>query len=126
MRRAGFTLVRLVMGAVSTPFPETNLEMWVHLGEESWTTNVAILEIVQELNEMARLRAENEILVREQKKIMKSFSRRKNQRQPIPSPEQENMMGNKEIRDENTETEGDQENQEEELDNVSDHNKHKR
>jgi len=40
---------------------------------------------------MAQLREDNERLMQEQEKIMKSLSDRKNQRQPIPSLEHGNM-----------------------------------
>lgn len=71
----------------TTSFPETNPEVWVQLGEESCNTNTTILETVQELNnEISRFWVDNERVMQEQGKIMKSLSKRQNQRQPIPSP----------------------------------------
>ncbi len=55
MRRADNTTRRPVVGQ-GVPGFENNPELWVQLGEETRTTNQAILETVQELkNEMARL-----------------------------------------------------------------------
>lgn len=51
-----------VLGPVT--FPETNLEVWVPLGEEPRNTNPTILETVHELkNKMAPLQADNEWLM---------------------------------------------------------------
>ena len=80
MRRTRHTPLTLVMGVGKIPFPETNPKVWIQLGEESHNTNAAILEIVQELkNEMAHLWVDNEMLMQEQEKIMKSLSDSQNQ-----------------------------------------------
>ena len=64
--------------------------MWVQLGEETRSTNLAILETVQELkNEMARLREDNARLTMEQERILKSLSDKQNPPLTNPSAEQQ-------------------------------------
>ena len=66
--------------------------MWVQLGEETRSTNLAILETVQELkNEMARLREDNARLTMEQEKIFKSLSDKHNLPLANPSAEQQRI-----------------------------------
>lgn len=77
-------------------------------------------------NEMDILRAENERLRHEQEKIMKTLYDKQNHRQPIPIPEPKNLIGNKDLGGENTESEYDQERQEEESENISDHKRNQR
>lgn len=61
MRRTRLTPLRLVIGEVTTSFPETNLEVCVELGEGSHNTNDVILETIQELkNGMARFQVDKE------------------------------------------------------------------
>lgn len=65
MRRVGTTLVRPTIGAEPKQFSKANPEMWVQIGEESWNTNIVILETIQELkNKMAKLRADSERLMK--------------------------------------------------------------
>jgi len=60
MRRADNVSRRFVVGQGPATGLENNPELWVQLGEEARNTNLAILEIVQELkNEMARLWEDN-------------------------------------------------------------------
>lgn len=81
-----------MIGLGPVAFPETNLEVWVKLDEEPCNTNTTILETMQELkSEMPWLRSDNERLMQEQEKIMKSLSNKKNQRQPIPNPKDWHM-----------------------------------
>eukprot|EP00253_Pinus_taeda_P022911 PITA_22911 len=69
-----------------------NAELWVQLGEEIRSTNLAILETVQELkNEMARLRADNARLTMEQERILKSLSHKQNPPLANPSAEQQRI-----------------------------------
>ena len=66
-----------------------NAELLVQLGEETRSTNLTILETVQELkNEMARLRKDNARLTMEQKRILKSLSDKQNPPLANPSAEQ--------------------------------------
>lgn len=127
MRRTGIPPHRPMTGTGSTSFQETNPEVWVQLGEEPHNTNIEILETVQKLKgEMARLRADNERLMQEQEKVMKSLSDRQNQQKPTPNSEHENIIGKQSFRTKNVEIEGDKENHEEESDNVSKHKTQKR
>ena len=72
--------------------PQENPELWVQLGEATRSTNLEILETVQELkNEMARLREDNALLTVEQERILKSLSDRKNPPLSNPSAEQQRM-----------------------------------
>ena len=72
--------------------PRENPELWVQLGEETRSTNLAILETVQELkNEIARLREDNARLIVEQERILKSLSDRQNAPLSNPSAEQQRM-----------------------------------
>jgi len=72
--------------------PGDNPELWVQLGEETRSTNLAILETVQELkNEMARLREDNARLTMEQERILKSLSDRQNLPPANPSIEQQRL-----------------------------------
>lgn len=72
--------------------PRENLELWVQLDKETRSTNLAILETVQELkNEMARLREDNACLTVEQERILKSFSVRQNPPLANPSAEHQKM-----------------------------------
>eukprot|EP00253_Pinus_taeda_P013044 PITA_13044 len=65
--------------------PRENLELWVQLGAETRSTNLAILETVQELKrEMARLREDNTRLTVEQERILKILSDRQNP--PLANP----------------------------------------
>ena len=92
-----------MQGSGSTPYrpasnwgPATNFgdnpELWVQLGEETRSTNLAILEIVQELkNEMAWLREDNARLTMEQERILKSLSDKQNPPLANPSAEQQKM-----------------------------------
>lgn len=58
-------------------FHENNPEIWLQLGEEACSTNLAMLETVQELKrELTRLWEDNARLTLEQEKIMKSLSNR--------------------------------------------------
>eukprot|EP00253_Pinus_taeda_P010864 PITA_10864 len=67
-----------------------NPELWVQLGEETRSTNLAILETIQELkNEMARLREDNARLTVEQERILKSLSDRQNPPLANPNAEQQ-------------------------------------
>ena len=51
--------------------PRENPELWVQLGAKTRSTNLAILETVQELKrEMARLREDNAQLTVEQERIL--------------------------------------------------------
>eukprot|EP00253_Pinus_taeda_P019416 PITA_19416 len=69
--------------------PQENPELWVQLGEATRSTNLAILETVQELkNEMARLREDHACLTVEQERILKSLSDRQNPPSSNPSAEQ--------------------------------------
>eukprot|EP00253_Pinus_taeda_P028202 PITA_28202 len=69
-----------------------NAELWMQLGEETRSTNLAILETVQELkNEMARLRADNARLTMEQERILKSLSDKQNPPLANPSAEQQRI-----------------------------------
>eukprot|EP00253_Pinus_taeda_P029692 PITA_29692 len=70
--------------------PRENPELWVHLGAETHSTNLAILETVQELKrEMERLREDNARLTVEQERILKSLSDRQNPPLANPSAEQQ-------------------------------------
>jgi len=72
--------------------PRENPELWVQLGEETRSTNLSILETVQELkNEMARLREDNTHLTVEQERILKSLSDRQNPPLSNPSAEQQRV-----------------------------------
>lgn len=72
--------------------PRENPELWVQLGEETRSTNLAILETVQELkNEMARLREDNARLTAEQERILKSLSDRQNPPLANPSAKQQRV-----------------------------------
>ena len=72
--------------------PQENPELWVQLGAETRSTNLAILETVQELkNEMARLREYNARLTVEKERILKSLSDRQNPPLSNPSAEQQRM-----------------------------------
>ena len=72
--------------------PRDNPELWVQLGEETRSTNLAILETVQDLkNEMARLQEDNARLTMEQERILKSLSERQNPLLANPSAEQQRM-----------------------------------
>ena len=63
----------------SVTHPQGNPEIWVQLREEARSTNLTILETVQELkNEMARLREDNTRLTMEQERILKSLSDKQN------------------------------------------------
>eukprot|EP00253_Pinus_taeda_P015634 PITA_15634 len=91
MRRADSTTHRPGVGPGVSGF-EHNPELWVQLGEETRTTNQAILETVQELkNEMARLREDNARLAMEQERILRSLSERQNQVPVHPSMEQQKL-----------------------------------
>lgn len=58
---------RFVAGQGPETDPGGNPELWVQLAEETRSTNLAILETVQELkNEMAQLREDNARLTMEQ------------------------------------------------------------
>eukprot|EP00253_Pinus_taeda_P033189 PITA_33189 len=72
--------------------PQENPKLWVQLGEATRSTNLAILETVQELkNEMAWLREDNARLTVEQERILKSLSDRQNPPLSNPSAEQQRM-----------------------------------
>ena len=72
--------------------PWENPELCVQLGEETRSTNVAILETVQELkNEMKRLREDDARLTVEHERILKSLSDRQNRPLSNPSAEQQRM-----------------------------------
>lgn len=68
------------------------------------------------------MQADNERLMQQQEKIMKSLSNRHNHQPLVPSLECENMIGEQEFRTKNVETEGGEGNHEEELHNASNHN----
>ena len=54
MQRASSAPHRSIAGQEPTENPRDNPELWVQLGEETRSTNLAILETVQELkNEIA-------------------------------------------------------------------------
>lgn len=72
--------------------PQENAELWVQLGEATRSTNLAILETVQELkNEMARLWEDNARLTVEQERILKSLSDRQKPPSINPSAEQQRV-----------------------------------
>eukprot|EP00253_Pinus_taeda_P011976 PITA_11976 len=122
MRRADSTTQRPVAGP-GVPGFENNPKLWVQLGEETRTTNQAILETVQELkNEMARLREDNARLTMEQERILKSLSERQNQIPVNPSMEQQRMS---EEQNHPMPPEGSEE-QEERSDNVNEQQTSKR
>jgi len=119
--------LRSAIGTGATSFQEGNPKVWVQLGEEPRNTDIDIMVIVQDLkDEMARLRADNEILMQEQEKIMKSLFDRQNNRPLVPSPEHRNVSREQMFWTEDVETSGGEENREEELDNVSNHRTQKR
>eukprot|EP00253_Pinus_taeda_P029659 PITA_29659 len=69
-----------------------NAKLWVQLGEETRSTNLAILETVQELkNEMARFQEDNARLTMEQERILKSLSNKQNPPLANPSAEQQRI-----------------------------------
>ena len=75
-------------GAVG--IPQENAELWVQLGAETRSTNLAILQNIQELkSEMARLREDNARLTVEQERILKSLSGKQNPPLANPSAEQQ-------------------------------------
>ena len=68
--------------------PRENPELWIQLGAETRSTNLAILQTVQELkDEMAHLREDNARLTVEQERILKSLSERQNP--PLANPSAE-------------------------------------
>lgn len=70
--------------------PRENPELWVQLGAKTRSTNLAILETVQELkNEMSHLQEDNARLTVEQERILKSLSDRQNPPLANPSVEQQ-------------------------------------
>ena len=72
MQRASSTPHRSTADQGPATNPRDNPELWVQLGEETRSTNLAILETVQELkNEMDRLREDNARLTMEQERILK-------------------------------------------------------
>lgn len=92
MQRASSVPHRSIAGQGPTINPGDNPELWVQLGEETHSTNLAILEKVQELkNEMARLREDNARLTVEQERILKILSDRQNPPLANPSAEQQRM-----------------------------------
>ena len=75
MQRAGSVPHRSMAGQEPAVNPRDNPKLWVQLGEETRSTNLAILETVQELkNEMARLREDNARLTVEEERILKILS----------------------------------------------------
>jgi len=96
MRRASSAPHRSIAGQGPAINPGYNPELWVQLGEETRITNLAILEIVQELkNEMARLREDNARLTVELERILKSLSDRQNPPLANSSAEQQRMSEEK-------------------------------
>lgn len=72
--------------------PKENPELWIQLGAETRSTNLAILQTVQELkSEMARLREDNARLTVEQERILKSLSDKQNP--PLANPSAEQQRG---------------------------------
>eukprot|EP00253_Pinus_taeda_P032718 PITA_32718 len=72
--------------------PQENPKLWVQLGEATRSTNLAILQTVQELkNEMACLREDHARLTVEQERILKSLSDRQNPPSSNPSAEQQRV-----------------------------------
>ena len=75
--------------------PRENPELWVQLGAETRSTNLAILQTVQELkSEMARLREDNARLTMEQERILKSLSDKQNP--PLANPSAKQQRGTEE------------------------------
>jgi len=75
--------------------PQENPELWIQLGAETRSTNLAILQTVQELkSEMARLREDNARLTEEQERILRSLSNKQNP--PLANPNAEQQRGTKE------------------------------
>ena len=119
MRKTGNLLHSSVMGTGPASFQEGNPKVWVQLDDEPRNTNLDIMVTIQELkDEMARLQEDNQRLMQEQEKIMKSLSDRQNHWPLAPNPESENTIGEQEFRTENMETKGGEEKHEQELDNV--------
>eukprot|EP00253_Pinus_taeda_P013110 PITA_13110 len=75
--------------------PQENPELWIQLGAETRSTNLAILQTIQELkSEMARLREDNARLTVEQERILKSLSDKQNP--PLANPSAEQQRGTEE------------------------------
>eukprot|EP00253_Pinus_taeda_P018941 PITA_18941 len=75
--------------------PQENPELWIQLGAETCSTNLAILQTVQELkSEMARLREDNAQLTVEQERILKTLSGKQNP--PLANPSAEQQRGTEE------------------------------
>eukprot|EP00253_Pinus_taeda_P018433 PITA_18433 len=75
--------------------PQENPELWIQLGAETRSTNLAILQTVQELkSEMARLREDNARLTEEQERILRSLSNKQNP--PLANPSAEQQRGTEE------------------------------
>lgn len=127
MRRTRNLPPRSAMGRGPTSFQEGNPKVSVQLGEEPWDTDRDIMVTLQELkDDMARLRVDNERLMQEQEKIMKSLYDRQNNWPLAPSSEHRNISGEQEFQTEDVETGGGEQNREEESDNVSNHRTQKR
>eukprot|EP00253_Pinus_taeda_P019525 PITA_19525 len=76
--------------------PQENPELWIQLGAETRSTNLAILQTVQELkSEMARLREDNARLTEEQERILRSLSNKQNP--PLANPSAEQQRGTEEL-----------------------------
>jgi len=97
MRRVGHTqLIKTTIRVGLVPTAKAILDMWVQRGEECRNTNLALFETIQQLqSDMARLKYDNERLIQEQERIMKSLSDKKNHRHPIPSHDHGNGLGQK-------------------------------
>lgn len=127
MRRIMNLPSRSVMGIGPTSFQEGNLEVWVQLDDEPWNTDTDIMVTLQGLkDEMAWLWADNERLMQEHEKIMKSLSDRQNSRPLVLRPEHRNISREQEFQVEGVETGGGEEIFEEESDNVFNNRTQKR
>lgn len=79
-------LVRPSIGLGPIPSAVVNPKMWVQLGEDSQNPTIMLLETIQQLkNEIANMRVDNEWLMRDQERIMKSLSNRQKYRNSKPS-----------------------------------------
>jgi len=106
MQRVASAPHRTITGQEPATNPRDNPELWVQLGEETRSTNLAILETIQELkNEMARLRDDNARLTMEQERILKSLSERQNPPLANPSAEQQRMMEEQHYQEEHEKSE---------------------
>ena len=120
MRRIDSVSHKFVVGYGPATGPKNNPELWVQLGEEARNTNLAILEIVQELkNEIARLREDNTRITMEEERILKSLSDKQNQQPLNPSTEQQRMSEEQNHNMEAKGSKGMEEEREERSDNTS-------